>query len=354
MTDRPIYRILDVSLNRAREALRVIEDYVRFPHACERSSASPLLKRIKSLRHRVGEISATLQGKLVASRDVGGDRGRYLDEVGKSVKPVRVIATANIKRAQEALRSIEEYAKSFDPKLSNKAGRMRFDAYRLEKELASLDLRDRLRSSSLYVLLTTSIASCDIVTAARAAIDGGADILQLREQDMNDADFVRRARAISETCRSSGRLFIVNNRVDIALASSADGVHLGRGDMPLTDARRILGEGKIIGATTHDLAEAKRAIALGADYLSAGPMFPTMTKPGLAAGGFSYLKSLLRLSDLPVFCIGGIDRDNVRSVARSGGRRIAVCSSVIGERDIRGATRRLKRELKMATKGNAI
>jgi thiamine-phosphate diphosphorylase len=163
-------------------------------------------------------------------------------------------------------------------------------------------------------------------------------VLQLRQKPRVDLGLAKAIRAAVPDA-----LFIVNDRPDVALASGADGVHLGLEDMPLADARR-LGVG-IIGATSHSLAEARRARAAGADYVSCGPMFPTPLKPDLPAKGFSYLEALKRLG-LPFFCIGGITRENATPRLQ----RAAVCAGVIAAPDVAAAARAIRAKLTSGTR----
>ncbi|OHB71617.1 MAG: thiamine-phosphate diphosphorylase [Planctomycetes bacterium RBG_16_43_13] len=194
----------------------------------------------------------------------------------------------------------------------------------------------------LYVLLTKGIATKPLDYVAREAVRGGADVVQLRGEGMSDREFMATAKNIRAITEKRGIPFIVNNRVDIAKAVGADGVHLGKSDMPIEKARKILGIEKIIGATTHNISEVRSAVKSGADYISVGPMFTSTLKPSLQPMGFSYIDSVKKLG-VPFFCIGGITSDNVRKVRKAGCRRIAVCHSVIGQKDIRGEAKRLKR-----------
>jgi thiamine-phosphate pyrophosphorylase len=172
---------------------------------------------------------------------------------------------------------------------------------------------------------------------AQEAVRGGADVLQLRQKPRVDLGLAKAIRAAVPDA-----LFIVNDRADIALASGADGVHLGLEDLPVAEARR-LGVG-IIGATSHSLAEARRARAAGADYVSCGPMFPTPLKPDLPAKGFSYLEALKKLG-LPFFCIGGITKENATRRLQ----RAAVCAGVIAAPDVAAAARAIRARLTSGT-----
>ena len=199
--------------------------------------------------------------------------------------------------------------------------------------------RSRIAAARLYVLLDSSVSLLSLEQAARAAIRGGAEILQLRERGSYRA-LLRRAKRLAGLVHEQGALFLVNDRADIAVAAGADGVHVGADDVPVEAARAVVGEYRVVGATTHSLAEARRAVRSGADYVSVGPMFPTSTKPGLRARGFEYLGSVRRLG-VPHFCIGGITAANVRP----GMGRVAVCAGVVGRRDVEAAARAIRAKL---------
>src|SRR5262249_12215488 len=160
-------------------------------------------------------------------------------------------------------------------------------SYTLERSIVmGHAARDRLASARLYLLLTGSAcaASLDFVIAEAAA--GGVDVVQLREKELSDRDLLHRARQVRRWTRQAGVLFIVNDRPDIARLAEADGVHLGQDDMPLREARRIVGPDAIIGVSTHSLDQLRQAIQDGASYAGIGPVFPSATKefdefPGL-------------------------------------------------------------------------
>jgi thiamine-phosphate pyrophosphorylase len=241
------------------------------------------------------------------------------------------VAAANLKRAQEALRSIEELAKGRFPAMSREAHRLRFAVYVLERRFA--DPRGRLAAARLYVLLDPAVTARPLVRVAREALAGGADALQLRQKPRPDVGLARAIRGAAGEA-----LFIVNDSVEVALACGADGVHLGAGDLPIADARRL--GARVVGATTHSLAEARQAVSEGADYVSVGPMYATPLKPGLEPGGFRYLAGVKRLG-IPFFCVGGITRRSVRP----GMERVAVCSGVIAQADPEAAARAIRRRL---------
>ncbi len=323
---RSVFRILDAGFNRAREALRVLEDIARF-HREDAGEAGAL----KEARHALDRLARRHRTDFLAARDAAGDVGRDSDVPPGRERPLAEVAAANFKRAQEALRSIEEVARGRLGEISAGANRLRYRLYSIERRFSDPLLR--LRSARLYVLLDPEVSLLPLERAAREALRGGADVLQLRQKGRIDPGLARELRAIARDA-----LFIVNDRVDAALAAGADGVHLGAEDVPVGEARRL--GIPIVGATTHTLAEARRAVAEGADYISVGPMYATPRKPGLAPRGFEYLAAAKRLG-VPVFCIGGITRRNVRPEMG----RVAVCWGVVGQRDVAAAARAIRRAL---------
>jgi thiamine-phosphate pyrophosphorylase len=158
-------------------------------------------------------------------------------------------------------------------------------------------------------------------------------------------EFLARAIQLVKICRKNGVLSIINNRPDIALASDADGVHLGQDDMPALAARRILGNDKIIGISTHNLDQARRAVADGADYIGVGPIFKSPTKPRDILPGLEYAASAVREIGIPKIAIAGIGPENVDKIRSVGISAIAVTAAVAGQQDVAAAARELKRML---------
>lgn len=205
----------------------------------------------------------------------------------------------------------------------------------------------RLQEASLYVLLTASVASKPLFESAQALIAGGADIIQYREKDLADGPFLANAAILRRMTAAAEVLFIVNDRVDVALLVKADGVHLGQMDLPVAQARTLLGPTRIIGVSTHNEREARRALAQGPDYIAAGSMFPTETKEQPELGGLPYLSTVVRKMkpDCPVYPIGGITLHNLSQVLAVGSDRVAVCSAIIAQDDIQGACAAFKKAL---------
>jgi len=178
---------------------------------------------------------------------------------------------------------------------------------------------------------------------ARQALKGGADVIQLRDKTMGGRRLMEQAVEIRRLTKEAGRLFIVNDRLDIALACGADGVHLGQEDMALADARRMAPRPFLIGITVHDVGEAKKAAHDCADYLGLSPIFQTGSKADAgAACGVGMIAAVKMSVSIPVVAIGGIGPLNAREVLGAGADGLAVISAVVGQPDVAAAARRLK------------
>lgn len=178
---------------------------------------------------------------------------------------------------------------------------------------------------------------------AREAVAGGADAVQLREKRKPAREILAAAREIRSITASAGRLFLVNDRLDIALASGADGVHLGQDDLPLKEARRQVPDDFIIGISVGSAGEAVLAEEEGADYVALSPVFPTRSKPDAGPGsGLSTLREIRSCVSIPVVAIGGISSRNVQDVIRSGADGVAVISAIVSQEDIASAARNMK------------
>ena len=193
----------------------------------------------------------------------------------------------------------------------------------------------------LYVVLDRGPAGGrDLGQLLDAVLAGGCRVVQLREKTMPLSDLYPVARALQRRCREAGCLFIVNDRVDLALAVDADGVHVGQEDLPALEARRLLRPGMILGVSTHDEDQARRARDDGADYVAVGSMYPTGSKPGFRLVGPELLSRVRPEIPVPLVAIGGITVDNVAEVIRAGADAVAVISAVCAAADPAAATRR--------------
>lgn len=182
-----------------------------------------------------------------------------------------------------------------------------------------------------------------VAMQVRSAIEGGATIIQMREKHSDFDEKLRLATELKAVCSQYGIPLIINDSVEIARLSGADGVHLGQSDTDISEARKILGEGKIIGATAHNKEEAVKAFEAGADYLGAGAVFPTGTKSDTVPLSFDELKRICSAVEIPVAAIGGINAENITKLEGTGISGAAVVSAVFAQEDIRLAAENLRR-----------
>lgn len=184
------------------------------------------------------------------------------------------------------------------------------------------------------------------VGLAERALAGGADTIQFRQKSGETREMIRVAEEIRALCAKSGATFIVNDRVDVALASGAHGVHLGQEDFPIPLARKLLGKEAIIGGSAGTLEEVRRCLEEGADYIGVGPVYPTTSKEDAGpACGLAFLEEIIKAIPLPVIAIGGLTADNALPVLRAGVFGIAVISAVCCQKDPAEAARILRRLL---------
>jgi thiamine-phosphate pyrophosphorylase len=182
----------------------------------------------------------------------------------------------------------------------------------------------------------------DLADFVAACVSGGVDVVQLREKDLDAAPLLRRAAVLRRVCTDLGVPFILNDRPDLALEAEADGVHVGQDDAPPALARRILGPSAIVGLSTHTPDDLDRALTLPVDYLSAGPVVPTPTKPGRPGTGIGYAALAVSRSPLPVFVTGGVTPASVPSLAAAGVRHFVVVRWLTEAPDPRAAARALR------------
>lgn len=204
--------------------------------------------------------------------------------------------------------------------------------------------RGRAPEYGLYVVTNEGLSrGLSHTQIAERALAGGADVLQLRDKGMEGRALLAHARAIRALTRKAGKLFIVNDRLDVALLSGADGVHLGQEDIALADARALAPNGFLVGVTVHDVREAKEAGKGRADYVGLSPIFATGSKSDAGdACGLDTLRNVKRAVSIPVVAIGGISLENARSVLEAGADGLAVISAVVSQPDVEAAARALK------------
>jgi thiamine-phosphate pyrophosphorylase len=321
-----VYRILDANFNRAREALRVVEDCGRF--AFNDPAITAMAKHMRSDLREV--LDALPTDQMLATRDTPGDIGT---EITSPTEPTRRdlpdVARAACKRLSESLRTIEEYSKVVSPAQTPFVEKMRYNVYTLEQRLFSrLWVGQRFGEVKLYMLVTSSACPGSVRNCVRGAIAGGVDAVQVREKNVPDAQFLALAAELRELTDEMGKLLIINDRPDIAAMVGADGVHLGQGDLPIAESRRLLRPGAIVGRSTHSLAQAKAAVMEGADYIGVGPVFPTETKSAGPEVGTDLIKQVAESFDIPIAAIGGITPDLAKPVIEAGASCLAVSGAL--------------------------
>ncbi|HJZ59829.1 MAG TPA: thiamine phosphate synthase, partial [Gemmataceae bacterium] len=336
-------RVLDANFNRAREALRVLEDYCRFV-----LDDCFLTSQIKSLRHDLGDVSQKVPpGLLLAARETQQDVGTGVSAVGEYDRgSAAQVAAANLKRLQESIRSLEEFGKLLGPELGRDLESLRYRAYTLERAVVlGWAARVRLAEARLYLLVCAEACEASLDGVIEQAAAGGVNVIQLREKSLADRELLARARDVRRWTRKAGVLFIVNDRPDIARLSDADGVHLGQDDLPVKEARRVLGPDALIGVSTHSVEQLRQAVLDGADYLGIGPTFPSKTKAFDRFPGLPFIRSATAETSLPAFALGGIGPQNVGLVVEAGARRVAVSAAITKADDPQQAARELRAAL---------
>jgi thiamine-phosphate pyrophosphorylase len=331
-------QIIDVNLNRASEGLRVVEEYCRFV-----LSDAALTARCKSLRDRLhAAVEPISRAERLLARDTVNDVGAtsgFADSFGRDVSifSLEQIAIKNGERVKEALRAIEEFAKTLYPNAAAEIGALRYEWYTLERDChLPVDRARALQDARLYVLIDGGSSESDFVLRATALIEAGVHILQLRDKQLDDRTLLARAALLRRVIDAAAPrpLFIVNDRSDIAALSRADGVHVGQEELEVRDARRIIGPDRLVGVSTHTIEQARQAVSDGASYIGCGPTFPSETKDFDHFPGLDFLRQVAAEISLPAFAIGGITPENVLQVLDTGICRVALAGAVNQATDI--------------------
>jgi thiamine-phosphate pyrophosphorylase len=314
-----ICRILDANLDRAREGLRIIEEWCRFG-----LNSGPLANECKQMRQ---ELARWHTQEIRASRNTPQDPGVELTHPREEQRSgIQQLLQANLCRVEEALRVLEEYGKLYNPEMGAVFKQMRYRVYTLESNLLAYRRHQQLERSHLYLVTSTSD---ELFTTVEAALQAGLTLLQYREKTADDAVRLLHAQKLCKMCHHYGALFIMNDRVDLALAVDADGVHLGQQDIPIALARQLLGPHRLVGRSTTNPEEMRRAIDEGADYIGVGPVYETPTKEGRPAAGLEYVQYAAKHATIPWFAIGGIDPSNISDVLAAGAERIAIVRAIM-------------------------
>lgn len=377
LTDDKIYRLLDAAANRGKEAVRVVEDFVRFV-----LDHPVLTRQLKDFRHKFQEILNSFPTRSrLAARNTEHDIGTVLEGNSEYQRDsADSVLAANFGRLQESLRSLEEFSKLLKPEIARLFEQLRYQCYTLQKIVTLNDFSPQVETflridssipssvtkpdistakydistakpdistARFYVLTDIGVDEERFITFVQAVLNGGADVIQLRDKKADDRTLLRRCRILKEQIAASERsvLWVVNDRPDLAWLSGADGVHVGQEELPVEAVRRIVGEEMLIGVSTHCLEQARQAVADGADYIGAGPVFGTPTKEFAQLAGIQYLQEIATEIQIPVFAIGGITAENLDSVLATGIKRIAVSSVLLQAPDPQKIATELKKRL---------
>ena len=335
------YRIIDANVNRVNEGLRCIEEYVRFVLNNEK-----LTQKLKNIRHEISIFFDKNYDDLISSRDSVGDVGINIKNITKENNKTDALK-ANIKRVEEALRVLTEYGSLSD--------NYRYQIYTIEKEIAQLcqlnkktDIKKALLKNKNIYLITSSQNFQDdneFIDKIAQILQAGVKIIQYREKNKNAKDIIKTARSLRQLCSMYNALFIINDRVDIAKIVDADGVHLGQDDIPIYDARKILGDDKIIGISTHKPQDAINAQIQKADYIGVGPVFKTPAKPNTEPVGLEYVKWVKENINIPFYAIGSIDKDNISDVIKAGAENVAVIRALMNADNPKEVIKKFEEEL---------
>ncbi|TWU37317.1 thiamine phosphate synthase [Novipirellula artificiosorum] len=346
-SNRSTHRILDASINRATEGIRTLEEFARFE-----LQDPTIFEPLKSLRHDLSNAvdQHLSRESLLSARDTPGDLGTKIEAATEYDRPSkRVVVVAASARVQQSLRVIEEYGKTLNADFGRRVEQLRYRAYQLcaQQELQVLHHRRRrlLSKSQLYYLIDAGSSEPAFLNAIKTLSAAGVDVFQLRDKDIDDSTLYQRARVGAAIARELDRLFIVNDRCDIAVAADADGVHLGQDELPASVARTIIGDNRLLGVSTHSLPQVKRAELDGADYIGCGPVFRSRTKTFSEFAGTDFLSEVSLATPMPAFAIGGIERNNLSKVIETGFTRIAVTGAIRDAEDPLTAAAELREQL---------
>ena len=349
-----IWRTLDASANRSAEAVRVLEDILRF---CLNDAF--LSQEAKAIRHELAVIFAQEDFQArIQLRDVLRDVGAS-STASKSPPrtELRHVFAANAARASQSIRSLEECSRVVMPRATTGFEQLRYRIYTLEKAAMTIIKSQKMFADiRLCVLLDVDQTQAEFKTLVGQLLDAGVRMIQLRDKKASTALLCERADMILQQVRQHAEmktgkrcLVLINDRADVAVAVNADGVHLGETDLPVNLARKVCGHEFIIGRTAHSIDEAKQAVREGVDYLGVGPCYPSNTKQFEYFASDAFLRDVSKEIQLPIFGIGGIASDNIDRLIHLGVTRVAIASSITGAADP-GEESRLIRSLLPTTK----
>lgn len=351
MYQADLMRLLDVNFNRAAEGLRTLEDIARVVRRDPTASGW-----LKSLRHQLGELAALIpRQERLEARSVVSDAGTGLTHPGELARgDESALIAAAAERVTQSLRVVEEAVKLSYPEIAGACKQLRYLAYdRLAQVESRLNMEGRrFPADSLYVLVDCCLPLDDFANRLIELVEAGVGLFQIRDKSKESLELLRYSQTAVEAV--GAERVIVNDRVDIALASGAGGVHVGQEDLPIHAVQAIAGRRLWIGVSTHDLAQAKQAQACGADYIGCGPTFPSTTKQFSEFAGLEFLRQVAQEIDLPAYAIGGIQSGNISQVQQAGIGRVAISSAIWSSENPRREAESLAGQLARDAKSSAI
>jgi len=341
-----ILRIIDVNFNRVREGLRVIEESVRFI-----LEDPEIFKKIKEIRHKFsqGVIHYFPSIKLKSQRFVETDTGKDFDK--KQKLNLKELIETNFFRVEESIRVLEEYSKIVNLESFPFFHNLRFEIYKIEKEVITKISRKKIKIPCLYVILNLKEDEKEFLEFAKKVIEGKPDIIQLRYKGEDSKFFLEIAESLKKSIPDE-IIYLINDRVDICLLCDCDGVHLGKKDLYVESVRRILPD-KIIGVSTESLEDVKVVKNKDIDYIAVGSIFKSPTKKEKKPIGTGILKEIKKIISIPLIGIGGINIENTRRVIESGADGIAVISAIEKSDNPEKIMKKLKEEIKKGWKKRA-
>jgi len=327
-------RVLDAAANRTREGIRVVEDYVRF-----QLDDSHLSRLLKELRHELSTVLRRLgSDQWIHARNTIDDVGTTINTKSEHARGSTTdVVQANLKRIQEAIRSLEEFSKALGFRPSHPHDvlppsmfeTLRYRSYTLEKAvLQTISSQHRFDDCQLYLLVTEANCKTGLEKVVRSALQSGVRIVQLREKTKSDREIIDLGNRIRQWTRDADAMFIMNDRADLTVVTDADGVHVGQDELSVAEARKIVGSDRLVGVSTHSIEQARQAVLDGASYIGVGPCFASQTKSFSEFAGVDFVQQVAAEISLPWFAIGGISEQNLPTLKTAGATRVAISASI--------------------------
>jgi len=325
--DSKTLNIIDANIDRALEGLRFIEDVCRFILQDKELNA-----RLKNSRHQIINTIKLLElnrTELAIARAKGNDVGSTILQKEEFTKNFDDLLLSNFSRVQESLRALEELSKIYSTNAAKSFKSLRFDNYKIQTDfLIKYKKAKRMKifnDSKIYAVLTLE-SSKRYVPLVKSLLKAGIKVIQLRAKGLSDKEILKIGKKLILLTKKSDALLIIDDRPDIAFVIGADGVHLGQDDLPVKEARVILGHEFIVGKSTHSEKQIDLALKENPDYFSVGPIFETNTVPYKPVGPslIKYAKN----KTIPFVAIGGLTEKTMHIAFKAGAKRIAVVKAV--------------------------